>query len=167
MKPTEIITFTGHYIDLLDPDPSRICIEDIAHALSNLCRFAGHTNHFYSVAQHSINLAHGPYVPDIYALEALLHDASEAYLVDIPRPLKNLLPEYVKIEKNMQIIIGTVFGLKYHTDPLVARIIDEADARILKAEFQLHFNDGNGISWLPETAERHFLEYYSNLVNKL
>jgi 5'-nucleotidase len=90
-----IHTVSGRWIDPLAPDRASIEIEDIAQALANQCRFGGHCRAFYSVAQHSVLVA------DVYeergasaaeALAALMHDASEAYLVDLPHPLKHRSP---------------------------------------------------------------------------
>ena len=100
-----IRTFTGHMFYPLDPRPEDVCIEDIAHSLSLLCRFTGHTYAHYSVADHSLRVsrlaeklfvaeAHSPEsekmqrMANEIALWGLLHDASEAYLQDMPRPLK-------------------------------------------------------------------------------
>lgn len=107
-----IQTFTGRKFFPLDPDPEMICIEDIAHSLSLQCRFSGHSRRMYSVAEHSIALSR-ELVDRNLALEALLHDASEAYLSDIPSPLKRL-PEfafYRNAEDTLQALIYTKFGL--------------------------------------------------------
>lgn len=104
-----ILTSTGKHFDLIDPQPEMINILDIAHGLSNCCRFAGHSRYFYSVAQHS-TLA-SQIVPEGFELEALLHDASEAYLGDVTRPLKQLLPNYRAIEKKVEAAIRAAFGL--------------------------------------------------------
>ncbi len=91
-----IKTFSGKVFDYDNPTPDSICIEDIAHALSNVTRFAGHTKVHYSVAQHSIivsGFAMAP-LPELqakYCLLGLLHDASEAYLGDVPTPWKKML----------------------------------------------------------------------------
>lgn len=86
---TKSVTATGKLIDLTNPKPEAISIRDIAEALSKLCRFSGHTSTFYSVAQHCC------FVHDLCPLEmrpwALLHDAHEAYIGDVPAPLKNAL----------------------------------------------------------------------------
>src|SRR5208283_3910606 len=85
---TWIQTWTGRKFSLLDPQPEDVCIEDIAHALTNICRFNGHCRGFYSVAQHSVHVA--DLVPTPYKLDALLHDAGEAYYGDITRPQKEI-----------------------------------------------------------------------------
>jgi hypothetical protein len=82
-----ILTFTGVEFWPMDPRLDEIRIEDIAHALSMQCRFSGHIKKFYSVAEHSIRVAE--LVSTENKLAALLHDASEAYLVDLPSPIKN------------------------------------------------------------------------------
>ena len=89
-----IQTYTGKCFTPLDPKPEDICAEDIAHHLSNLCRFSGAVNDFYSVAEHSVRcfwyarevLSPGP--PSPLHLAVLLHDAAEAYIIDLPRPIK-------------------------------------------------------------------------------
>ena len=93
---TQIQTFTGIGFDPINPDPKLIKIEDIAHALSNQCRFSGHARSFYSVAQHSAHCAEIACLASNAPLARamLLHDASEAYLLDMPRPLKKAFPQY-------------------------------------------------------------------------
>jgi sialic acid synthase SpsE len=85
----------------------KITIEDIAHALSNQCRFSGHVERFYSVAQHSVLVASF----SKNKLAGLLHDASEAYLVDVPRPIKPEFPAYAEIEKNIMQVIAKKYDL--------------------------------------------------------
>lgn len=103
-----ITTYKGLYIDPLQPDESLIDIQDIAHALSLLCRGNGHVRFFYSVAQHSLACAKEAkqrgYDQRIQ-LGCLLHDASEAYLADVPRPLKRQWDVYNDVEKQLQMII--------------------------------------------------------------
>jgi hypothetical protein len=82
-------TYAGRHVHILNPRPADIYIQDIAHALAHTCRFAGHTPAFYAVAQHSV-LVSELLTPDL-ALWGLLHDASEAYLHDLTRPLKRVL----------------------------------------------------------------------------
>ena len=112
--------YSGGYIDLLNPQPEDIHIEDVAHALSNICRFTGHTRQFYSVAQHSVHTTLLLEEQE-FALQALLHDASEAYLSDVSTPLKRLLPDYVKLEKRFEAVIAERFGLPATKNPLVKK----------------------------------------------
>lgn len=127
MKST-ILTHSGIEFDVCNPDPDLIEIEDIAHALSHICRFTGHTKHFYSVAQHSYLCA--TLVPPEHALEALLHDAAEAYIGDVSSPLKAQLPGYQVIEANLEQAIRQRFGLPTQKTPWVK----EADLQMLAAE---------------------------------
>jgi hypothetical protein len=96
----------------LDPRPEEVHIDDIAHALSNMCRFAGHCREFYSVAEHCVRVsALANAAEPEHALAALLHDATEAYVVDVPRPLKPFLDGYKSIEARVARAIETRFGL--------------------------------------------------------
>src|ERR1035437_9925269 len=106
-----ITTYSGIRFWPLQPNPADIRIEDIAHALSNQCRFGGHAREFYSVAEHSVRVSQLCLPED--ALSGLLHDASETYLVDLPRPLK-LLPEfapYREAERRLQRAVAVRFEL--------------------------------------------------------
>lgn len=114
---SSILTSTGKWFDILKPDPSLIDVQDIAGALSKLCRFGGHSKQFYSVAEHSIlaaELMSQRYGNNQVLMRwALLHDASEAYVVDIPRPAKRQLAEYMSIENVIQNAIAERFGLPW------------------------------------------------------
>ncbi|WP_313051960.1 HD family hydrolase [Atlantibacter hermannii] len=112
-----IQTLSGKHINYTDIQHDDIVIEDIATALSHICRFAGHLPEFYSVAQHSVLVSH--LVPAEFALEALLHDATEAYCQDIPAPLKHLLPDYQRVEAYVGSVIRAKFGLPAHQHPTV------------------------------------------------
>ncbi len=103
-----ICTYTGKTFHLLLPRQEEICIEDIAHQLSLLCRFNGCCRQFYSVAEHSIRVSN--IVPDRLKLSALLHDAHEAYVGDMTRPLKQTFPVYKDISNNIQVVIDDKFG---------------------------------------------------------
>src|SRR6478752_7418281 len=108
-NPEPVIrTFTGKWMDVFSPTPEMICIEDIAHALSLMCRFGGHTPTLYSVGQHSIHVS--KLVGNKHKLAALLHDASEAYFMDIPRPIKKKVLEYGPIEDKLMKVIAEKFG---------------------------------------------------------
>lgn len=112
-----IQTLSGKHINYLDIHHEDIVIEDIATALSHICRFTGHLPEFYSVAQHSVLVSH--LVPAEFALEALLHDAAEAYVQDIPAPLKRILPDYRRVEAYVDGVIREKFGLPALQHPTV------------------------------------------------
>jgi len=106
-----IRTYTGRQVSLVDPQPENIDVIDIAHHLSQICRFTGASREFYSVAQHSVLVASmlSPHT----RIHGILHDASEAYLNDVTTPLKHLLPEYMKMEKNMQVAIYRALEVQF------------------------------------------------------
>lgn len=195
----QIRTFTNKYVSPLELKPEDVNIDDIAHALSLQCRFAGHVQCFYSVAEHSCRVAawvnrniidrthkmaaaaaavtlagHNGRVVDpargVEAmaqalprmfLSALLHDSAEAYLSDVPRPLKRL-PEfdfYRQAEERAELAIGTALGA--HLNPMHA-LVREADTAVLKWEFA-NIKNGPVRGWSPWMAEDKFLSFYSNL----
>lgn len=122
-----IQSYTGRRIELEEPTPDMICIEDIAHALSRICRFTGHCGRHESVAEHSILVALlvSEMIFDSEAdrltavRQALLHDATEAYLGDVSTPLKQLLPYYSALEDNLWGVIALRFGLPEAVHPLI------------------------------------------------
>lgn len=122
-----ILTASGVRFELFWPMPDMVLIEDIAHALANVCRFGGHTRKFYSVAQHSILVSY--HVPPEDALTALLHDATEAYIGDMVRPLKREMHAYKQVEDRLWSAIRGRFGLGDITPA-----IKEADERALQTE---------------------------------
>jgi len=116
------MTISGTFFDFLEPKPEQIHIEDIAHALSLTCRFSGHVTEFYSVAEHCVRVSQ-ICEPDDY-LWGLLHDASEAYLTDIPTPIKHELPRYKEMERTVQATIIRRFKLP-QTEPESVRRADK------------------------------------------
>lgn len=121
-------TFTGRQFWPTDPRPEDFDLRDIATGLSQICRFNGHTNAFYSVAQHSVLVSR--IVPPELAWEGLMHDAAEAYIGDVIRPLKHALPDYRAIETRLEEVLAERFGLKYPWPPE----IKEADNVLLMTE---------------------------------
>lgn len=149
-----IQTFTGRRFYPLAPRPEDVDIEDIAHALANLCRFAGHTRRFYSVAEHSVRVAailkaSCPGFPKLH-LGGLLHDASEAYLVDVPRPVKHApdLAGYRAAEAKVEAAIAERFDF---ADGFSARPwIKSADDLCLRWEAHELMAGGPRHAWAGE-----------------
>lgn len=168
-----IQTFTGQQFWPLDPRPEEIHIEDIAHSLSLQCRYAGHCSEFYSVAQHSVLIAQA--MPRELALWGLLHDAAEAYVVDVPRPLKAHLPGYKAIETAVMNSVVVRFGL---TPSVMPSEVKRADDAILADEVQALMKEPsqpwdlpqpalciNIVPWPPETAKHLFLMSFKALTS--
>lgn len=166
-------TFSGRRFWPLDPRPDEIFIEDIAHALSMQCRYAGHCIRFYSVAEHCVHLARAftaMGAPDL-ARWALLHDASEAYLIDVPRPVKPHLAGYKPAEAKVMAAVAARFGLP----PDMPAEVHAYDDRIIADERKNltrcvaewdHRAEPIGIAlanWPPETAEAFFLSKFDSL----
>ena len=127
-----IMTASGKKVDPFAPDPSQITIEDIAHALAAINRFNGHTRIPLSVAQHSVLIAR--ILPPEYARFALLHDATEIYLSDVPRPVKRheSFAAYREIEARLEATIYRRFDIVPEPDGIVALAL--ADRRMLRTE---------------------------------
>ena len=155
--PNKIVTFTGRYIDPCNPDPSAIHILDIAHALSNVCRFGGHCPSFYSVAEHSVMVAdfmerdgHRGHT----LLAGLLHDSEEAYLMDIPSPIKRQFPEYADTGTRLRHAIYDSFGIDFelynHVKPF--------DSEVYK--FERHHLWHGAPTLYPKAAKELFLKRF-------
>lgn len=121
-------TYTGRAFYPMDPRVEDIDPLDVAHALSMLCRYGGHTRRFYSVAEHCVLMSQA--VSPENALWALLHDATEGYLGDVIRPLKRALPAYRAVEDRLMEVICDRFGLP----PDCPAEVKLADNRILQDE---------------------------------
>jgi uncharacterized protein len=164
-------TYTGKQFFPVDPREEDVCIEDIAHALSMLCRYGGHCLRFYSVAEHCVHAA--SLAPKELKLVSLLHDASEAYLCDIIRPLKCFLSDYIKLEQKLEVIICRRFSIPYPFPKEVKRL----DDAMLTAEKKQNMErppekwylseDAANVKlqyWLPEEAEHEFLKAFREYV---
>ena len=158
-KPTRSIphynwvqTFSGELLDLIDPTPDMIHPEDIAQGLANICRFAGQTKVFYSVAQHSLCCAYlleGQNASPSVVLQGLLHDAQESYLSDVPRPVKRLITGYKELEDKLWGVIAERFDIPAKLDPLVK----QADDLILAHEAFCYLNGGPQGGWCERPLE--------------
>ncbi|HET6558087.1 MAG TPA: hypothetical protein VFG54_12280 [Prolixibacteraceae bacterium] len=159
--PDSIRTYSGIYMNVFEPTLDMICIEDIAHSLANQCRFAGHLPVFYSVAQHSVKAS--VRANKAHKLQALLHDASEAYLLDIPSPIKKRLRDYKEIEDNLMNLIAKKFGFEY---PLHEKVKD-IDRYMLQWEWHslmLNMKVFPAIPCLhPDDAKEQFLRMFNEL----
>lgn len=124
-----ILTASGWHFDLIDPRPEMVDIADIAAALSKLCRFTGHLSDFYSVGQHCLHVM--TLVPEHLRLEALLHDADEAYTGDCSTPQKIALgPTWQAFSQPIQIAVRARFGLP----PRLSAEVKRADILALGIE---------------------------------
>jgi hypothetical protein len=172
------MTYTGTVITPLNPDPGDVRIEDIAHALALQSRFTGHVRKFYSVAQHCLLVSE--LLPEYLRLVGLLHDASEAYLSDIARPVKKTEPfatAYRIAEEKLEKCVASAFDIPYPwPDEVKAadNIMGRAEARDLMNEVFPWATFGEDPPheyekviepWGPDKAERKFLERYEELIS--
>jgi 5'-deoxynucleotidase YfbR-like HD superfamily hydrolase len=167
-----VSTFCGNRFYPLVPHIDRVDIEDIAHGLAYQCRFNGQTREFYSVAQHSLVVAE--LVAPHQRMAALLHDAAEAYLGDMVKPLKVLLPEFAALEERVTDIIARAFALDFSDygpikrADLIALATEKRDLMPHSAERWAYLDD---IAALPELivpmspgeAKTRFLETFARL----
>jgi hypothetical protein len=173
ISPTSIRTISGSYFDFLNPREFEFDIRDIAHGLSHLCRYTGHTQTFYSVAQHCV-LASQIVQPE-NAFAALMHDAAEAFMGDVSKPLKNLLPDYQRIERSVEEAIFAYYGLP-ETPPEEVKIADRIclateQRDIVGAKDDIWIDSKDTIprrsvivAWTSDQAYRAFLDRYCTLV---
>jgi len=163
-------TASGRMFWPIDPRPEEVCIEDIAHALSHICRYNGHCRAPYYVSQHSVLVAR--HVSEQNRLWALLHDASEAYVLDVPRPLKPSLTGYREIEARVQAAICERFGLPVEMPAEVTRVdnailVDEMTQMMAAPPAPWGLREPPlGIEiepWSPEQARAEFLGLFRDL----
>ena len=171
-----IQTYTGRQFWPLSPRAEDIDVLDIAHALSNLCRFGGHCTQFYSVAQHSVLVSQvcEEMASEVTgaALWGLLHDASEAYLADVPRPVKPYLAGYEELETQLLKTVAERFDLPWPVPRTVkwidnAILMDEMEQLMVPppADWGL-LGPALGVTVnpiLPKEAERSFLAWFEAL----
>jgi hypothetical protein len=170
-----ILLAGGTYLDLLRPEDCDFTIDDIAHGLSNVCRFAGQCDPFYSVAEHSFHVSN--LVPPEHALAGLLHDAAEAFIGDIAKPLKDLLPEYRVIEHHMEEVVLGRFGIGLPLHPSVKEIdvvmLATEQRVIMKNRDDWNYTRGREPAdviihcWQPKEAKRMFLRRYRELLDAI
>jgi hypothetical protein len=168
-----IETFSGVKINVFNPNPDHILIEDIAHALAMCTRFNGHLRYYYSVAEHCIHAS--LMCSEKNAMAALLHDASEAYLTDVPRPINQFLPAIKQIDDNLTTVILNKFGI-YEIPDEVKRI--DRGLCLREAEYsgmdvaswgEGHEQYGQLVNcfepnhWDHIDAKRHFMSRYESL----
>lgn len=166
-------TYTGKQFWPLDPRPDEVDIQDIAHALSMLCRYGGHAHSFYSVAEHSCHVHDAILDMGEYeiGLDALLHDAAEAYIVDVLRPVKPFLKDYKPIESAIMGAVQQRFNIHDEPDLIKvfdARILNDEAAQVFKHDLFKHWEfpqKGNPLGvklcfWSPAEAKMQFLERF-------
>lgn len=162
---SSVLAGDNEYFDYADPRSERFSIEVLARSLGNTCRFGGHCNRFFSVAEHSVNVSH--FVPPHLAVQGLLHDGGEAYVGDCPTPFKRRLPDFQRAESRIDRQLFRRWGLPETLAPEVKH----ADLVMLEVErrqlFDRHDDWGltSGIDipdlrlecWPPEVARLEFL----------
>lgn len=159
-------TATGVAFNPVEPKIDRINFDDIAISLSNNCRWGGHTEVPYTIAQHSIMvlvvLEHvmGRHVTPELQRQALMHDASEAYLLDMPAPIKNQMPEYKAIENRLQRAIAIRFGMHYpwareiHLADKAAMVVLEAPlCQKQESWFSYYLHQSEYSMWIDKSRE--------------
>lgn len=182
---TVMETYSGKYVDLLNPEPDQICLADLAVHLSNICRFGGAVSRFYSVAEHSVRVADA--LPDHLKIYGLLHDAHEAYTNDLTAPMKRALVVSIDdgydpvkfMQRDLDWAIREHFGLAAPGVYDLERLKEADDALLFAEAAGLKYSHGIGehwgndeyheplvaYGWTPAEAERRFIETYERLTN--
>ncbi|RWX28479.1 hypothetical protein EHH54_32455 [Rhizobium leguminosarum] len=167
-------TASGRKFFPMDPRADEVFIDDIAHSLSMQCRYAGHCQRFYSVAEHSVLMArHLRWEGVDVALWALLHDASEAYLVDVPRPVKPYLEGYKAAEAKVMAAVALRFGLEGEMPAAVHdadnRIIADELVNLVRMDWHARYEGKElGVTlryWSPEKAKEEFMATFQALMD--
>lgn len=155
-----IRTYSGLFMNVFDPKVEMISIEDIAHALANMPRWGGHLKRHYSVAQHSLLCCEMASAEN--KLAALMHDATEAFMLDLPTPIKAKLPQYKVYEDRLMAVIAEKFGIQYPFDPEIKII----DTHMLNMEWELlvQKNDESFKCMTAIQAKKAFLKQYNELI---
>jgi hypothetical protein len=138
----DITLTSGVHFSYTDPGKTFIPIEDIAHSLGNICRFAGHCRQYFSVAQHAWNCSYA--VEPEFAFDALMHDTSEAFTNDLPSPLKRIFPEFKKLETTIETAVAKMHGFTYPLPEAVHKI----DRDMLALEKEHLFPNTGAWEWL-------------------
>lgn len=167
------LTFRGTQFFPLDPRPEEIDIDDIAHALSQICRFGGHSREFYSVAQHSLHVAR--LCPPELALVGLMHDATEAYCGDMIRPIKLNMPGFKEMEDRIWTAVAERFGLPAEI-PAEVKHWDDVALMTERRDLVAHTDHVWAIEAKPESreiipinsnaAKTRFLNEFYRLINR-
>ena len=157
-----ITTFSGTIFNLIDPRPEMIVLDDIAHHLSMVCRWAGATKEFFSVAQHSVLVS--KIVPDHLQRWALLHDAAEAYIGDITRPLKAMLSDVGVIERRIMHEIAQAFELGWPEPADLAQYDDQIQkleaVLFIRHDGRFHDRSGDVCDLADLRPEQHIPSFY-------
>lgn len=165
--------YSGRRFWILDARPEDIDIEDIAQGLSNICRYNGHTRHFYSVSQHSVYAA--LLAPPEWAIAALFHDASESYIGDVISPLKSSLEDYKEIEYGIMQAVAEKYNFELDDEGIVKEIDDRLLATEVRDVFPARVINWKVTAkpynffikhWPPEMAKEHFIWTYKVLTEK-
>ena len=150
---------SGKYFDLADPRPDQFDFADIAGALSKICRFGGQCEFFYSVAEHSYHCAlqaKDDGMPLETQAAVLMHDAAEAFVGDMVKPLKVMLPDFGKVERAVEAAIAEKFLIDFERE---AAVIKEIDRAMLIAERRAMFG-ADDILWAGENEVRRLVGFF-------
>lgn len=178
---SKLTTYTGQVIDPMNPSPESINLTDIAHSLSLMVRANGHYKHFYSIGQHSVNVARELArigCEPLIQIQGLLHDSSEAYLADIIKPVKIHLPDYIDAEERFMSVIWQAFGLPEPTDEQweIVKYVDDTMLANEASYLMLHHWDLGDYPIIPnadlgfrpmESVEHEFVELFGEIVRNL